>query len=126
MYFNGELIGQGATTSRTLALSGSLNFGHERHFVGSNREVTEIFGGELFKAKVFVKELTGKEILGMKKAGLCSDVEESPISPTGGHTPGAEKREHHRSGSWMSCSELSRKEGGGDYKRDGETYTRIT
>jgi len=77
IYFNGELVGQGATPSRTLGLGGTLIFGHERHFDGSNRETSEIFGGELFKVNFFAKELTGEEVLGMKEAGLCSDVEES-------------------------------------------------
>ena len=77
VYFNGELVGQGPTTSRTLGLDGILFFGNERHFDGGSYDASETFGGELFKVNFFTKELTGEEVLGMKEAGLCSDVEES-------------------------------------------------
>ena len=76
VYFNGELVGT-TTTSRTLGLDGFLFFGNENHFDGGSRDTFEIFGGELFKVNFFAKELTGEEVLGMKEAGLCSDVEES-------------------------------------------------
>ena len=75
IYFNGELVGT-TTTSRTLGLDGILFFGNERHYDGQ-MDARETFGGELFKVNFFAKELTGEEVLGMKEAGLCSDVEES-------------------------------------------------
>ncbi|XP_063686133.1 sushi, von Willebrand factor type A, EGF and pentraxin domain-containing protein 1-like [Bolinopsis microptera] len=77
VYFNGELVGQGATPSRTFGLDGFLFFCNDNHYDGSSRGGEEIFGGELFKLNFFAKELTGEEVLGMKEAGLCSDVEES-------------------------------------------------
>ncbi|XP_063685828.1 sushi, von Willebrand factor type A, EGF and pentraxin domain-containing protein 1-like isoform X2 [Bolinopsis microptera] len=77
VYFNGELVGQGATPSRTFGLDGFLFFGNENHYDGGSRSASEIFGGELFKVNFFAKELTGEEVLEMKEAGLCSDVEES-------------------------------------------------
>ena len=76
VYFNGELMGQGATPSRTLSQGGILFFGHERHYSGSDTAENEIFGGELFKVNFFAKELTAEEVREMKDAGLCSDIEE--------------------------------------------------
>ena len=76
VYYNGELVGQGATPSRTLTLGGILFFGHERHYDGGGTDEWEIFGGELFKVNFFAKELTAEEVRKMKDAGLCSDIEE--------------------------------------------------
>ena len=75
-YFEGKLVGEQDTPARTLGLGGYLFFNNENHYDGSNRHTSKIFGGELYKVNFFTKEMTGQEILEMKEAGLCSDVEE--------------------------------------------------
>ncbi|KAL5267866.1 hypothetical protein ACHWQZ_G004794 [Mnemiopsis leidyi] len=75
-YFEGKLVGESNTPARTLGLGGYIFFNNENHYDGGSRDTSEVFGGELFKVNFFTKELTGEEILEMKEAGLCSDVEE--------------------------------------------------
>ena len=46
------------------------------HNYGDGFQDTNAFGGELFKANVFSKELSASEVQDMWKGGLCSEVEE--------------------------------------------------
>ena len=75
MYYDGLLIGSVTTPSgKKLGLDGYIVLGNEFNSYGSNFNLP--FGGELFKANLFDKELSAAEVKEMADGGLCSEVEE--------------------------------------------------
>ena len=77
VYYEGELIETKATASGTkLGMDGYMVFGNEFDSYGGGFVDAESFAGELFKANVFNRELSSKEIKEMNSEGFCSEVEE--------------------------------------------------
>ena len=77
VYFEGDLIGTKKTDSGTkLGMGGYMALGNDFDSYGGGFTDGDAFGGELFKANVFNRELTAEEIKEMFSEGLCSEVEE--------------------------------------------------
>ena len=75
VYHNGQLLGSATTPSgRKLGVEGYVVLGNEFGSYGGNFNYP--FGGDMFKANVFDKELDASQVKAMADAGLCSDVEE--------------------------------------------------
>ena len=78
VYHNGQLLGSGTTPSgkkpgidEGYVVLGNIFSAYEGRSMDYNA-----FGGDLFKANVFDKELDASEVKEMADGGLCSDVEE--------------------------------------------------
>ena len=77
VYHNGQLLGSGTTTSgRKPGTEGYVVLGQDFDSYGGGFQDIQAFGGDLFKANVFDKELDASEVKEMADGGLCSDVEE--------------------------------------------------
>ena len=75
VYYDGLLIGSLTTPSgKKLGLDGYVVLGNEFDSYGGY--FNNPFGGELFKANLFDKELSAAEVKEMADGGLCSEVEE--------------------------------------------------
>ena len=77
VYRNGQLLRSGTTPSgRKPGTEGYVVLGNEFDSYGGGFSDGNAFGGDLFKANVFDKELDATEVKEMADGGLCSDVEE--------------------------------------------------
>ena len=77
LYHDGQLLGSLTTASgRKLGIEGYVVLGNEFDHYGGGFDNGNAFGGDLFKANVFDKELDASEVKEMADGGLCSDVEE--------------------------------------------------
>ena len=77
VYHEGELVGSDATAANTkLGLDGYVALGNDLDTYGGGFTDGDAFGGLLFKANVFNRELTAEEIKEMFLGGVCSEVEE--------------------------------------------------
>ena len=77
VYHNGQLLGSGTTSSgRKPGTEGYVVLGQDFNSYGGGFQDVYAFGGDLFKANVFDKELDASQVKEMADGGLCSDVEE--------------------------------------------------
>ena len=77
VYRNGQLLGSGTTPfGKKLGTEGYVVLGNEFDSYGGGFQDVNAFGGDLFKANVFDKELDASEVKEMADGGLCSGVEE--------------------------------------------------
>ena len=80
VYFDGILLGSRTTPSgKKLGLGGYVVLGNEFDSYGGGFAEDNAFGGELYKANVFDKELEAAEVKEMADAGKCSDVGEGCV-----------------------------------------------
>ena len=77
LYHNGQLLGSDTTGAGTnLSTEEYVVLGNAFNSQGGGFGDANAFGGDLFKANVFDKELDASEVKEMAEGGLCSDVEE--------------------------------------------------
>ena len=76
VYINGRVVDAASTPAgRTLGQGGYLLFGNEQDGLGIGMDISEIFGGEMYKLNVFSRMLTTSEIEEMSR-NMCANVEE--------------------------------------------------
>ena len=77
VYHEGELVGSDASAANTkLGLDGYVALGNDLDTYGGGFTDGQAFGGILFKANVFNRELKAEEIKEMFLGGVCSNIEE--------------------------------------------------
>jgi hypothetical protein len=72
LYINGQKVAEEITaTGRKITSGGVLILGQDQDTVGGGFQISQTFGGEIYRLQISKKKISAEEVVGMYKAGIC-------------------------------------------------------